>query len=310
MTPADFAPPDFTILAAAFAAGVGMLLGSAAILLLGHFHPTLRVAAAAVACAAAGSAAWVVAGSDRAGLIGAGAAAAMLLVAAVAPGLVAALTRRPVVRWGGLAAAGLTVAVGAVAWYEFETDAAADRASQDLAGLCDRPATHPAAARAVTDHGTAVAVMEATDPRAQAEAVAREGRFLDTTTLRNKLIRRQPADDRSNCHGWVFTGGRFWVGGSEVEHILTENGYAAVAAPQPGDLAVYRTDGEVVHTAIVRYVTPGMPVLVEGKWGATGVYLHDVDGSVYGTGYTYYRADRATHVLAGLDSVPVLAGGQ
>ncbi|HYH64624.1 MAG TPA: hypothetical protein VD866_08020 [Urbifossiella sp.] len=310
MTPTDFAPPDFTILAGAFAAGVGMLLGSAAILLLGHFHPTLRVAAAGVACAAAGSAAWVVAGSERAGWVGAVAAAAVLLVAAVGPGLVAALTRRPVVRWGGLAAAGLSFAVGAVAWYEYATDAAADRASQDLALLCDRPATHPAAARAVTDRGTAVAVMEATDPRAQAEAVAREGRFLDTPALRNKLIRRQPADERSNCHGWVFTGGRYWVGGLQVEHILSENGYAAVTTPQPGDLAIYRTDGEVVHTAIVRYVTPGMPVLVEGKWGATGVYLHDVDGSVYGTGYTYYRADRATHVLAGLDSAPVLAGGQ
>jgi hypothetical protein len=73
---------------------------------------------------------------------------------------------------------------------------------------------------------------------------------------------------------------------------------------------VYRRDGVVLHTAVVRYVTPGMPVLVEGKWGATGVYLHDVDASAYGTGYTYYRAGRASHVLAGLESAPALAGGQ
>jgi hypothetical protein len=310
MTPNAFAPPDFAILATAFAAGVGMLLGAAANLLLGRYRPTVRAAVSAAACAAAGSATWVVAGSEQAGWVAAGAAAAGLLVAAAGPGLAAAFARRPVARWGGLAAAGLTVAVGAVAWYDFETDAAADRASMDLALICERPPTRPAVARLVTDRGTAVPVMEATDPRARAEMAALEGRFLDSEAIRNRLIRRQPADDRSNCHGWVFTGGRFWLGGADVEPILAENGYAAVTTPQPGDLVVYRRDGLVMHTAVVRYVTPGMPVLVEGKWGSTGVYLHDVDGSVYGTGYTYYRADRPTHVLAGLDSPPVLAGAQ
>lgn len=310
MTPNDFAPPDFTILAAAFAAGVGMLLGSAAILLLGRFRPTVRAATAAAVCASAGATAWLAAGSDRAGWLAAGGGAAGLLVAATGPGLAAFVARRPGVRWGGLAAAGMAVAVGAVAWYDYATDAAADRASQELAVICERPPTRPAATRVSTDRGTAVAVMEATDPRARAEMAVLEGRFLDTETVRNRVIRRQPADDRSNCHGWVFTGGRFWVSGAEVEPILTENGYAAVTTPQPGDLAIYRRDGAVTHTAVVRYVTPGMPVLVEGKWGTTGVYLHDVDASVYGTEYTYYRAARATHVLAGLDSPQPVAGGQ
>jgi hypothetical protein len=94
-----------------------------------------------------------------------------------------------------------------------------------------------------------------------------------------------------------------------VEPFLADNRYAPVTDPRPGDLAVYRQNGAVTHTAVVRYVTPGMPVLVEGKWGATAVYLHPVDASLYGTAFTYYRADRPTHVLAGLD-VPVNAGGQ
>lgn len=310
MTPNDFTPPDFAVLAAAFAAGVGMLLGATSNLLLGRFRPIVRVAVAASVCAATGAAAWVVAGSDRAGWVAAGATAVALLVVAVGPGVLAAAVRRPSVRWGGLGAAGLVVAVGAVAWYDYETDAAADRSSLDLTMLADRPPTRPAAARVVTDRGTAVAVMEATDPRARAEMASLEERFLDAGGVRDRVIRRHPADDRTNCHGWVFTGGRFWVGGAEVDQILTDNGYTAVTTPVPGDLVVYRKDGAVMHTALVRYVTAGLPVLVEGKWGTTGVYLHDVDGSNYGTSYTYYRADRATHVLAGLESVPLLAGGQ
>ncbi len=310
MTPNDFAPPDFTILAAAFAAGVGLLLGAVAILLLARFRPSVRAAVAAAACASAGIVAWLVTASELAGWAAAGIAAGGLLVVAAGPELVAAVARRPGARWGGMAAAGLSVALGAVAWHEYATIAAADRASLDLTALTERPPTRPAAARVVTDRGTTVAVMEATDPRARGEMAAIEERFLDGDNVRNRLIRRQPASDVSNCHGWVFTGGRFWVGGAEVDNILTENGYVAITTPRPGDLAVYRQDGAVVHTAVVRYVTAGMPVLVEGKWGTTGVYLHDVDGSVYGTGYTYYRADRATHVLAGLGSAPVLAGGQ
>lgn len=310
MTPNDFAPPEFAVLAAAFAAGVGMLLGAASNLLLARFRPSIRTTAAAAVCALSGAAAWVAAGSERAGWVAAGAAAAALLAAAVGPGLAAAVARRPSVRWGGMAAAGFAVAVGAVAWFDYETDAAADRASLDLVLLAEKPPTRPAAARVVTDRGTAVAVMEATDPRARSEMAALEERFLDASAVRDRVIRRQPADDRSNCHGWVFTGGRFWVGGTEVEQILSENGYTAVTTPHPGDLVVYRKEGAVVHTAVVRYVTPGMPVLVEGKWGTTGVYLHDVDASSYGTGYTYYHADRASHVLAGLDSAPLLAGGQ
>ncbi|GIW83908.1 MAG: hypothetical protein KatS3mg106_421 [Gemmataceae bacterium] len=43
-------------------------------------------------------------------------------------------------------------------------------------------------------------------------------------------------------------------------------------------LAVYfNPDYGVTHTAIVRYVSPDQPVLVEGKWGNLGIYLHPVD---------------------------------
>ena len=65
---------------------------------------------------------------------------------------------------------------------------------------------------------------------------------------------------------------------------------------------IYRNDAGVTHTAVVRYVTPGMPVLVEGKWAWMGVFLHPVDRSCYGTNFAYYRSGRPGHVLAGLDA--------
>src|SRR5207245_249118 len=96
----------------------------------------------------------------------------------------------------------------------------------------------------------------------------------------------------SNCHGWVFTGGRFIVPGSQVDLVLKENGYQEVHEPHPGDVAVYRQGSAVLHTALVRYVTEGQPVLVEGKWGSLGVFLHPADKSPYGPDYTFYRSAR------------------
>ena len=110
------------------------------------------------------------------------------------------------------------------------------------------------------------------------------------------------SSETSPYHGWVFTGGRFWVSGTEVDRILTENLYQPVTTPRPGDIVVYRMGTSVAHTGIVRYVTESLPVLVEGKWGCTGVYLHPVDKSIYGTSFTYYRSPRTGHLLAGIES--------
>ncbi len=310
----DLGQPNLALVAAVFAAGVGMLLAGAANLLLGRAAWWVRAGAAAGACAAAGVGAWFVTDSDWATGSAVAASAAGLLAAAGSRWVAAAVATaagRPAVRWGSLAGTGLAVAVGVVVWYDFSFDAAAERSADELSAVTERPPTRPAATRPTTDRGTPVAAMEATDPRARAAMAAVEARLLDNHAISSQLIRRQPGDDRSNCHGWVFTGGRYWVGGNDVDTILSDNGYRPVTDPRPGDLAVYRADGAVSHTAVVRYVTPGLPVLVEGKWGAIGVYLHPAEASVYGTDFTYYRAARPSHVLAGLDSpTPVVAGGQ
>ena len=93
----------------------------------------------------------------------------------------------------------------------------------------------------------------------------------------------------------------YLLGPEDVELILKENGYHEVMEPQPGDVVIYRGGTEILHTAVVRYVAEGQPVLVEGKWGPLGVYLHPADKSTYGTDYTFYRSERPGHLIAGLD---------
>lgn len=309
-----YGEPGFVWMVAGFAAGVGLFLAGLLNLSLRRTGAWVRAGFAAGACGLAGGGAWAVAESGVAAGVAAGSAAAGLLLAGGGAWLtsaVAAAVRRPGVRWGALALAGMVAALGSVTWHEWVADRAADRALDEMTVLAERPPTRVAAAvRLTTDRGTQVEVREATDPRDREAVGAAEARFLDSDAYRTNLIRRQPANDRANCHGWVFTGGRYWVSGSDVDTILAENGYQPVAEPRPGDLVVYRLGGTVAHTAVVRYVTPGMPVLVEGKWGATGVYLHAAGASAYGTEFAYYRAGRASHALAGLDTPPVVAGGQ
>ena len=128
-----------------------------------------------------------------------------------------------------------------------------------------------------------------------------EHEILEARHWNDYLIRRQPAADHCNCHGWVFTGGRYWVHYDDVEHILDENGYETVTAPRPGDLTVYRTStGTICHTALVRAICDEGSVLVEGKWGWMGVFLHRVGDSLYGQNYTFYRSSRPGHLLVNL----------
>ncbi|MDB5305826.1 MAG: hypothetical protein JWO38_28 [Gemmataceae bacterium] len=216
---------------------------------------------------------------------------------------VLAVLRRPAGRWGLLALAGVALAMGSAASYEAQVEATLDGQMLELEALSVPPPTATLErARVVTDRGTAVEIREATAPRSEGDLRVLEERLLQTSSTRANVFRRQPADDRCNCHGWVFTGGRFWIGGVNIDLILGENGYQPVSDPRSGDLAVYRMNGSVSHTAVVRYVTDGMPVLVEGKWGCSGVFLHPVDKSIYGSDFTYYRSPRPGHLLAGINS--------
>lgn len=108
-----------------------------------------------------------------------------------------------------------------------------------------------------------------------------------------QLMRLEGADNESNCHGHVFTGGRYWILGRDVPAILRDNGYIETAQPAPGDIVVYRDgEGVVTHTGIVRAAGPGFPILVESKWGQFGVYIHPADRTPYAGPIAYYHTNR------------------
>jgi hypothetical protein len=151
---------------------------------------------------------------------------------------------------------------------------------------------------AKTDRGSGIHLMASAEPLSAEQLGDREGQTILTSPVAEYIIRRGPADDSSNCHGWVFTGGKFAILGREVDTILAENQYEPVTEPLPGDICLYRSDAHsVLHTAIVRSVLEDGTILVEGKWGRLGVFLHPVDKCLYGTHTTYHRTDRGTHIL-------------
>jgi len=163
------------------------------------------------------------------------------------------------------------------------------------AGGQDRQERH-----ARTDRGAPVPLLAVNpnEPHAAADAELSTGNAHRVAFGR---IRTGPAGG-TNCHGWVYTGGRYLVMSEDVEIILRDNGYRVVAAPQAGDLTIYRDEhGQVCHSALVRGVYETGLVLLESKWGHVGRYLHRPEGYAYSSSWQYYRSPRRGHLLAGLD---------
>ncbi|MFY8199896.1 MAG: hypothetical protein ACOVLE_04445 [Pirellula staleyi] len=112
------------------------------------------------------------------------------------------------------------------------------------------------------------------------------------------LIQREDADCSSNCHGWVFTGGKFLMRGIGVERILEENRYAIVSTPAPGDIVIYRSDtGAILHTGLVQGVLNEGTVMIESKWGTDQRFLHRPEDQPYSTSFEYYHSDRKGHLI-------------
>lgn len=214
--------------------------------------------------------------------------------------------RKPGVRWGLVTAGGVALVVGSGVAFELADEAAMEQTLKDLNLETGRPTTRPAeGAHATTDRGSPVVLKEPIVPRDASDLREPEAKILRDGQKIDHVIRRGGPTDVSNCHGWVFTGGKYLLSPDDVELILRENGYQDVQEPQPGDLVVYRQDGLITHTAVVRYVTEGQPVIVEGKWGAMGVFLHSADHSNYGPEYTFHRSARQGHLLIGVGGSPV-----
>jgi hypothetical protein len=216
--------------------------------------------------------------------------------------------RKPGARWGLATLSGLFLALGAGVTFDRADNAAMDEAAREMEALIGKPQSHPVAGvRLATDPGSPVTAREPDEVRPAAALTEAEARLLAGGKHDDNVIRLGPADDRSNCHGWVFTGGHYILSPDDVELILKENGYEQVQTPRAGDVVVYRNASGVSHTAIVRYTAPNQPVLVAGKWGVLGVFLHPVDKSCYGNEFAYYRTARNGHVVIGATDPPAVA---
>jgi hypothetical protein len=201
--------------------------------------------------------------------------------------------------WSAVLFGGVLLILGAVIHHDY---AFAMQTHEDMEYLMMESsgiefADHPHL-QARTDQGNQLELRTLKEQALVETNVDFEKNYLERSKFNNNLIRRGKADGQSNCHGWVFTDGQFWVPGSAVPRILQENNYHLTSNPLPGDIAIYRDDaGNVTHTALVRYVTPGQPTLVESKWGALGIYLHNISECPYGKQFEFYHSSRQGHVL-------------
>jgi hypothetical protein len=152
----------------------------------------------------------------------------------------------------------------------------------------------------VTDLGRAIALYTfSEDESEEVSPEEQEDHVLAVESFKHQVIRLAGPDVQTNCHGWVFTGGRYGVAGESVEMILADNGYEEVEQAREGDLVIYRSyAGGIEHTGLVRFVGTDRMVLVESKWGPLGVYLHAPESQPYGREYAYYRSAREGHQLA------------
>lgn len=167
------------------------------------------------------------------------------------------------------------------------------------------------ATQAFTDNGRAISLFHFKMYSTNAEVE----RFMRSTERdRLQIIRLMEANPASNCHGWIFTGGRYGVRDAEVWSIVADNAYLEVPEPQEGDLAIYTTGDEIRHSGLVRMADKHAPVLVESKWGPFGVYLHAVEQQPFAGTCKFYRSPRRDHLLVlrtkGAEGHAAIAGPQ
>ena len=80
-----------------------------------------------------------------------------------------------------------------------------------------------------SDCGSAITLHVATDDRPPDLLQEFEHNVLQDRHRTDHVIRKLPASDDCNCHGWVFAGGHYWLEADDVECILSENGYQPVS---------------------------------------------------------------------------------
>jgi azurin len=145
---------------------------------------------------------------------------------------------------------------------------------------------------AMTDEGANIPLyhLATDDIQFQEYALSVDQRYK---SYLHEMIHRGDADKTTNCHGWVFTGGRFLLKGADVERILCDNRYFVVSDPKPNDIVIYRDQARnILHTALVQAVLADGTVITESKWGVDQRFLHLPVDQPYSSTFEYYRTDR------------------
>jgi hypothetical protein len=96
-----------------------------------------------------------------------------------------------------------------------------------------------------------------------------------------------------NCHGLTFASRRTWIdASSEIQKILDDDDYVEVAKAKvkAGDIAIFRTGGQIDHSGIVVEITPIKGPRILSKWA----FLHEVihypfEGPYNDCQVSYYR---------------------
>ena len=98
----------------------------------------------------------------------------------------------------------------------------------------------------------------------------------------------------TNCHGYTFADGKYWINGNQVETILAEDNYIPQSIPAVGDVVAHRRpDGRIEHTTTVRSIDVSTgAVIVEGIGGLeTAPHQDNVNAAwnFLGRTFQYYR---------------------
>jgi hypothetical protein len=79
---------------------------------------------------------------------------------------------------------------------------------------------------------------------------------------------------KSDCHGLTFADGKYWVDNDQVNKILKGDGLEKTKTPQAGDAAVFKANGEVVHSLTVTGVSDTGAVTEVSGLGGTEPASH------------------------------------
>jgi RHS repeat-associated protein len=110
---------------------------------------------------------------------------------------------------------------------------------------------------------------------------------------RINLDKSKPGFD-TDCHGWTFADGQYWINNDQVDAILKGDGYEKHEQPQAGDVVVYRDFWDnVVHSAKVVGFVPQLPIVIieENAGNSTAITRSKIEEGVWPSHWphTYYR---------------------